>query len=83
MSIIQGSAMRGATRGFYPKTINGSLRFDSLDGAYLQWTPDGAGTSGTTFTISVWFKISDLSPAQDAYLFSAGSPSTSLERTGY
>ena len=79
MAIIQGHAMQSSSRGFYPKEIEGSLRFNSLDGAYLQWTPDGAGTSGTTFTISVWFKISNLSPAQDAYLFSAGSPSTSLE----
>ena len=55
MSIIQGSAMQGASRGFYPKEIEGSLRFNDDDSAYLSWTPDSAGNR-KTWTFSCWVK---------------------------
>ena len=49
--------------GFYPKTINGSLRFNDDDSAYLSRTPSSAG-SLTTWTISLWVKRSSLSSSQ-------------------
>ena len=55
MSIIQGNAKQGSTRGFYPKVINGSLRFNDDDGAYLSWTPASAGNR-KTWTWSAWVK---------------------------
>lgn len=55
MSIIQGSAMQGASRGFYPKELTGSLRFNDDDSAYLSWTPTSAGNR-KTWTFSAWVK---------------------------
>jgi hypothetical protein len=40
---------------FYPKTINGSLRFNDDDSALLSRTPSSAGNR-RTFTISFWTK---------------------------
>ena len=68
MSIIQGSAMQGASRGFYPKTINGSLRFNRSDEGYLSFTPASDGNR-KTWTYSTWIKrsrISDSSTLLDA-----------------
>tara|TARA_R100000315_G_C5234454_1_gene145801 strand:- start:457 stop:4119 length:3663 start_codon:yes stop_codon:yes gene_type:complete len=44
-----------ASGGFYPKTINGSLRFNDDDSALLSRTPSSAGNR-RTFTISFWAK---------------------------
>ena len=55
MAIIQGNAKKSTVSGFYPKTIEGSLRFNDDDSAYLSWTPDSAGNR-RTFTISFWAK---------------------------
>jgi hypothetical protein len=63
MSIIQGSAMQGATRGFYPRVIEGSLRFNDDDSAYLSWTPDSAGNR-KTWTLSFWIKRNTLGTNQ-------------------
>jgi len=60
MSIINGSAMQGATRGFYPKTIEGSLRFNDDDSAYLSWTPSTTPTSDKKFTFSFWIKLGNI-----------------------
>jgi hypothetical protein len=71
MAVLQGSAKGAAvTGGFYPKTIEGSLRFNDDDSAYLTWTPDSAGNR-KTFTWSGWVKVGNT----DSYnpLFSAGS----------
>ena len=76
MSIIQGSAMQGASRGFYPKTINGSLRFNDDDNAYLSWTPDSAGNR-RTWTWSGWVKRANI-PSGESYLFSAGTDSNNF-----
>ena len=59
MSIIQGSAKQGATRGFYPISIDQSLRFNDNDSAYLQKT-FSAPDSQTTFTCSAWVKRGNL-----------------------
>jgi len=55
VAILQGNAKQGSTRGFYPKTINGSLRFNDDDSAYLSWTPASAGNR-KTWTWSGWVK---------------------------
>ena len=55
MAVIQGNAHKSSVSGFYPKTINGSLRFNDDDSAYLSWTPDSVGNR-QTFTISFWVK---------------------------
>ena len=65
-----GLAKTGAVAGFYPQTINQSLRFEDDDGAYLSRTPTSAGNR-KTFTWSGWVKVGNT----DSYnsLFSAGS----------
>jgi len=55
VAVLQGNAKQGSTRGFYPKTIEGSLRFNDDDSAYLSWTPDSAGNR-KTWTFSCWAK---------------------------
>ena len=55
MSIIQGNAKQGSTRGFYNFPIEQSLRFNDDDSAYLSWTPDSAGNR-KTWTWSGWVK---------------------------
>ena len=55
MSIIQGSAMQGASRGFYPFEITNSLRFNDDDSAFLSRTPSSVGNR-KTFTFSCWLK---------------------------
>ena len=62
MAIIQGNAKQGSTRGFYPKVINGSLRFNDDDSAYLSWTPASAGNR-KTFTVSTWVKRANIADA--------------------
>ena len=55
MSIIQGNAKQGSTRGFYDFPIEQSLRFNDDDSAYLSWTPASAGNR-KTWTWSGWVK---------------------------
>lgn len=55
MAVLQGNAKQGSTRGFYPRVINGSLRFNDDDSAYLSWTPASAGNR-KTWTLSFWTK---------------------------
>ena len=59
MAVLQGNAKQGSTRGFYPKTIEGSLRFNDDDSAYLSWTPASAGNR-KTWTWSGWVKLGNL-----------------------
>ena len=70
MSIIQGNAHQASTRGFYPKVINGSLRFNDDDSAYLSWTPASAGNRKTS-TFSAWVKRSSF--GNDQVIYFAGS----------
>ncbi len=69
MAVLQGNAKQGSTRGFYPKTIEGSLRFNDDDSAYLTWTPDSAGDQ-KTWTWSGWVKRSQSTDANGDMLFS-------------
>ena len=59
MAIIQGNAKQGSTRGFYPKLINGSLRFNSGDAPYLSYTNTTA-TNGKKCTLSFWIKKNEI-----------------------
>ena len=70
MSIIQGNAKRASVRGFYPKDIEGSLRFNDDDSAYLSWTPASAGNR-KTWTWSGWVKRAGTGTRQ--WLFSTGT----------
>jgi hypothetical protein len=74
MSIIQGSAKQGATRGFYPYEIDGSLRFNEDDNAYLTRTPASSGNQ-QTWTLSAWIKkcFVGQSGGPGAAIFGAGS----------
>ena len=73
MSLIAaGGAHRGSVRGFYPKTIEGSLRFNDDDSAYLSWTPASAGNR-KTWTWSGWVKRGNLPTTTRVPFFGAGS----------
>jgi hypothetical protein len=60
---LKSTGAGDASTGFYPHTIGQSLRFNNNDAPYLSRTH----TTGNrqTFTLSVWFKRSDI--------FSSGS----------
>jgi len=68
--IAAGGAHRGSVRGFYPQTIEGSLRFNDDDSAYLSWTPDETGDSQKKFTLSFWIKRANIEESQ---IFSIGA----------
>ena len=63
----------GGETGFYPKTIEQSLRFNDNDSAYLSWTPASAGNR-KTWTWSGWVKHGSL-PTGQITLFDASSAS--------
>jgi hypothetical protein len=46
----------GAEAGFYPETIDQSLRFEDGDSPYLLRTPSSTGNR-KTWTVSCWIKI--------------------------
>ena len=62
MSIIQGNAKQASVRGFYPKVINGSLRFNDDDQARLSWYPATDGNR-KIWTFSCWVKRSEVTNA--------------------
>ena len=70
MSIIQGNAKTGASRGFYPKEIAGSLRFNDDDSADLSRTFTSEGDR-TKWTWSAWVKRANISLSEEATLFSS------------
>lgn len=74
MSIIQGGAKTGASRGFYPLTIDQSLRFNDNDSAYLSRTPASAGNR-KTWTWSGWVKRGNLGIRQGIFT-AATTPTT-------
>jgi len=77
MSIIQGTAKGGST-SFYDYPIGDSLRFDGSSG-YLTRSPSSSGNR-TTWTFSVWVKISDSSGFNP--LFTTGNWSSGSTATG-
>ena len=70
MSSLFGIGAGSASTGFYPETIDQSLRFNDDDNAYLNDTSPQSGNR-RTFTISFWFKRSTLGTYQA--LYSAGT----------
>jgi hypothetical protein len=80
MSIISaGGAHRGSVRGFYPKTIEGSLRFNDDDSAYLSRA--GKAGNSRTWTLSFWMKPSGVVTGQ--VIFGAGADGSNLTRIDY
>ena len=79
-SILLGAAAAQGGGGFYPQTIEQSLKFNDDESQYLSWTPDAAGNR-KTWTWSAWVKRGQL--GIDAYLLSAdlAQDSTGNNRT--
>jgi len=67
--------MYSSVGGFYDTEIDGSLRFNDDDTAYLSRTPASAGDQDK-WTWSGWVKKADINT--ESYLFSAGTTSTEL-----
>ena len=63
--LIAGAS--GQSSGFYPETLDGSLRFNDNDSAYLSWTPASAGNR-KTWTWSGWVKRGNLGSIQGMFL---------------
>ena len=77
MSILQGSAKSvSADGGFYPLTINQSLRLNDNDSAYLSRTPSVAGNR-KTWTFSCWFKRANLGVQTALFTYDQDSGSLS------
>jgi hypothetical protein len=53
------AAMQSSSRGFYPKEIEGSLRFNSGDAPYISFT-NGTATNGKKCTLSFWIKKNEI-----------------------
>jgi len=79
MSIIQGNAKTGASRGFYDFEIDQSLRFNSGDSAYLSRT---TGSATNTYTFSTWLKRGDIPAADYQYIFSSSNAGLAIFKTG-
>ena len=62
MAILQGNAKQGSTRGFYPRVINGSLRFNDNDSAYLS---KNMSTVTGAWTLSMWIKRTGIGKSYD------------------
>ena len=79
MSILPASSIGDESTGFYPQTIDQSLRSNDNDSPYLYRDPGSAGNS-RTFTYSCWFKRGNLAlqTNQNQPLFSAGTGSTNF-----
>jgi len=82
MSILQGAAKQKSVRSFYPKTINGSLRFNDDDSAYLSWTPDSAGNR-KTWTWSGWVKRGNIKSARIDLFSADGNTATTNMSFGW
>ena len=59
--------------------LNQSIRFHVNDTAYMQRTPSSAGSS-TAFTISFWFKVTDVVPTTINSFVSVDAGSSSAQR---
>ena len=63
MSILGVGAGAVGGTGFYPETIDQSLRFEDGDSPYLDRTPSSA-SNRDTFTVSFWIKRANLGSIQ-------------------
>ena len=81
--IYEGNGGGQRVGKFVPFTDNGTIAnsciFNSADSAYLTRTPSSSG-SGTTFTVSLWFKIGKLGHSGDLF---SNSPSGSAANIFY
>jgi hypothetical protein len=82
VAVLQGNAKQGSVRGFYPKTIEGSLRFNDDDSAYLTWTA-GTPTNRKKFTFSCWVKRGLVNITAEKGLFSAGTDNSNHTNFGF
>ena len=72
MSVIKGHGSGEVSTGFYPYSIEQSLRFNDPDNSYLYRTPSNQG-SLTTFTYSFWYKRSVFGTYQEVLHVYPGS----------
>ena len=81
--LYEGNGAGQRVGKFVPFTDNGTIAnsciFNSADSAYLTRTPSSSG-SGTTFTVSFWFKIGKLGHSGDLF---SNSPSGSAANIFY
>jgi hypothetical protein len=73
MSVIGSNILAGASGQGGGYNLTRSLRFRSSASAYLNRTPSNTATSGTTWTVSYWFKVNVGSSASRRCGFSAGN----------
>jgi hypothetical protein len=79
------AAMQSSSRGFYPNNIEGSLRFNDDDSAYLSWTPASAGNR-KTWTWSGWVKrgeAGDGTGSNHHFFFSASTTQCDFYQNGF
>jgi len=67
-----GGAGNVGVSGFYPVTINDSLRFEDGSSAYLNRTPASA-TNRTTWTWSAWVKRGNISQSSNMFIAYSGA----------
>ena len=79
MSIIQGVGSGEVSTGFYPFTIDNSLRFNAGDDPFLSRTPSAA-SNRKTWTWSAWVKRADISNT-DRELFGTAAEGDVLKFT--
>ena len=77
MSLIKAQGAGDASTGFYPHTIDQSLRFNNDDSAYLSRTPSSA-SNRRTYTLSCWVKRANLGEQTILDAFSDDSNRTTL-----
>lgn len=72
---IPSGTSSNVSGSFYPYAIDGSLRFNADDSAYLSRTPSAGDRQ--TFTFSAWMKLGDFDnwPQSEGYIFSVASGS--------
>jgi len=75
MSIIQGPAMQGSLRSFYPYQIDQSLRFAKGDNPYLKWSNANKGTptDASKFTFSAWVKRNEITASVGRLILGSGT----------
>jgi hypothetical protein len=73
MSVIGSNILAGASGQGGGYNLTRSLRFRGSAEAYLSRTPSNTATSGTTWTVSYWFKVNVGSSASRRCGFSAGN----------
>lgn len=66
MSVIKGNGAGDPSTGFYPHSIDQSLRFEDGDSAYLSRTPASAGNQ-KVWTWSAWVKRGNITSEQTLF----------------